>query len=92
MCAACWKAPCTTPPVREDYADTRELEALDTFAEYQAQVNDPRKNVVSHSVIRQYIADNGQDYRFETAPHPVEALRCRTRDNIKIGRAAAVTV
>ena len=70
---------------REDYADTRELEALDTFAEYQAQVNDPRKNVVSHSVIRQYIADNGQDYRFETAPHPVEALRCRTRDNIKIG-------
>ena len=71
--------------VREDYADTRELEALDTFAEYQAQVNDPRKNVVSHSVIRQYIADNGQDYRFETAPHPVEALRCRTRDNIKIG-------
>lgn len=71
--------------VREDYADTRELEALDTFAEYQAQVNDPRKNVVSHSVIRQYIANNGQDYRFETAPHPVEALRCRTRDNIKIG-------
>lgn len=71
--------------VREDYADTRELETLDTFAEYQAQVNDPRKNVVSHGVIRQYIADNGQDYRFETAPHPVEALRCRTRDNTKIG-------
>ena len=28
----------------------------------------------------------GGDDRFETAPPPVEALRCRTKDNICVGR------
>ena len=28
---------------------------------------------------------NGRDYRFETAPHPIEPLRTRTRDNTQVG-------
>ncbi len=33
--------------VREDYADVRQLASLDTFADYQHQVNEPLENVVS---------------------------------------------
>ena len=73
--------------VREDYADVRQLASLDTFADYQHQVNEPLENVVSHTFIQEYIRARGQDYRFETAPNPVEALRDRTRDNVCVGRA-----
>ncbi len=73
--------------VREDYADVRQLVSLDTFADYQHQVNEPLENVVSHTFIQKYIRARGQDYRFETAPNPVEALRDRTRDNVCVGRA-----
>ena len=73
--------------VREDYADVRQLASLDTFADYQHQVNEPLENVVSHTFIQKYIRARGQDYRFETAPNPVEALRDRTRDNVCVGRA-----
>lgn len=72
--------------VREDYADTRELAQHDTFAEYQHAVNTPQKNVMSHAFLQQYIGEHGQDYRFETAPHPVEALQDRAKDNVSVGR------
>ena len=72
--------------MREDYADTRELAQHDTFAEYQHTVNTPQKNVMSHAFLQQYIGEHGQDYRFETAPHPVEALQDRAKDNVSVGR------
>ena len=42
--------------------------------------------MVSHTAMEAYIAEHGGDYRFETAPHPVEALRDRTADNTEVGR------
>ena len=42
--------------------------------------------VVSHSVIDDYIRQNGQDYRFETDVNPIPELRIRTSDNTRVGR------
>ena len=42
--------------------------------------------MASHQVISETIGNNGKDYRFEEKPHPVEALRDRTVDNITIAR------
>ena len=69
----------------EGYCDTRKA-APDTFKEYQQTVNTPLKNVMSHRVIQQYIADHGQDYRWQTAEHPVPELRARAKDNTALGR------
>ena len=70
---------------REEYVPVHEF-AGDTFAEYQAQVNLPEDGVSSHTFMEDYIARFGQDYRFETAPNPIEAFRDRKKDNTKIGR------
>ncbi|MDO4739222.1 MAG: hypothetical protein Q4A66_00995 [Eubacteriales bacterium] len=72
--------------LREEYADVRTLPEDGDFAEYQRRVNEPACNVLSHSVIEEYIRKNGRDYRFETAPNPVPQLRDRTHDDICTGR------
>ena len=72
--------------VREDYQDARTVSRRGTFAEYQRAVNVPEAQVVSHTAMEAYIAEHGGDYRFEIAPHPVEALRDRTSDNTEVGR------
>ena len=71
--------------LRENYVDLRQ-EKPDTFVDYQDQVNVPVENVMSHAVIEEYIRQNGQDYRFETAPNPVPELRDRSADNTQVGR------
>ena len=72
--------------LRENYVDVRSLPDESTFMEYQKQVNEPVCNVLSHTVIEEYIRKNGQDYRFETAPNPIPELRDRKRDDICVGR------
>ena len=37
--------------------------------------------------MRDYIAHNGSDYRYEEKPHPIAALAPRTRDNTQVGRS-----
>ena len=56
------------------------------FFRYQNMVNRDVDNVASHSVIARHIAQHGQDYRFELAPNPIEALRNRKCDNVDVGR------
>ena len=70
---------------RERYVDVR-TNAPETFIRYQRLVNDPVRNVMSHTFIEDYIRKNGEDYRFEVAPNPVPELRDRTKDNICVGR------
>ena len=70
---------------RESYVDVCEMQS-GTFADYQNQVNLPKENVMSHRMIEDYIAAHGQDYRYETAPNPVEDLRDRKCDNTCVGR------
>ena len=43
-------------------------------------------DVESHAIIQRVIQRDGEDYRFETAPNPVPALRDRRADNTDVGR------
>lgn len=70
----------------EDYVEVTELPTDSKFFEYQSEVNVRDSDVASHNVIGKYIADNGRDYRFQVAEHPVEELRDRNRDNTTVGR------
>ena len=72
----------------EGYAPVEQLPADADFFRYQQMVNGKTANVTSHTVIQDCIAENGQDYRFETAENPIPALRCRTKDNTTLGRKA----
>lgn len=73
--------------MRESYANVKELKPSVDFFRYQNIVNRDVAAVPSHAVIDDYITQFGQDYRFETAPNPIEALRNRKADNTDVGRA-----
>ena len=70
----------------ESWLPVNELPPQAKFFRYQAKVNPLPENVESHTFIEKYIQRNGTDYRFETRPHPIRALRDRTRDNAEVGR------
>lgn len=74
--------------VRESYADVGELRPDFEFFKYQNRMNHDLNAVTSHTVIEDYIRQFGQDYRWETAANPVNALRDRTSDNTEVGRVA----
>ncbi len=61
------------------------------FFMYQQIVNHDISCVASHKVIDKYICEKGQDYRFETAPNPVNPLRSRTCDNVTFARIPSET-
>ena len=69
----------------EDYKDVANLPDDHRFFEYNPKINCPLKDAPSHKVIDEYIKKNGNDYRFETSESPIEALRCRTKDNTEVG-------
>ena len=66
------------------------LESADPFFAYQDIVHENADSTASHQVIETYIRKNGQDGRFETAPHPVHELQDRTCDNTQIGRDPSI--
>jgi len=70
----------------EGYIDISKLDDDYHYFKYQEDVNSNVREVASHKVIRTYIDKNGKDYRYENAPHPVEELSDRTKDNVDIGR------
>ncbi len=72
--------------IMEDYTKVSELPSDYEFFKYNSQVNKMPQFVASHNVIDSYIGEFGEDYRFETAPHPVKELRDRKEDNTQIGR------
>ena len=73
---------------RESYTFVEKLEHDADFFRYQNIVNANVADVASHNVINRYIRAYGQDYRFELAQNPIEALRSRTKDNVEVGRKA----
>ncbi|MBQ3140599.1 MAG: hypothetical protein IJC25_01390, partial [Clostridia bacterium] len=70
----------------EDYACVNDLPANDDFFRFQKRVNCDLCSLNSHTLINDYIARCGNDYRFETAPNPSAPLRDRTVDNTDVGR------
>jgi hypothetical protein len=73
---------------RESYARVGALEPETDFFRYQGHINHDVNSVSSHLVIDQHIRRFGEDYRFETAPNPISALRDRKQDNVDVGRKA----
>ena len=73
----------------EGYRCVSDLPKGADFFRYQERVNHDLCEVHSHTIIEDYIREHGMDYRFETAPNPIEALRDRTRDNTDVGRCPA---
>lgn len=70
----------------EGYVDINDLENNARFFNYNNSLNNPEKNVASHTVITKFISKNKQDYRFETKPNPLKELQDRKTDNISVGR------
>ena len=73
---------------REDYIDARELAPTADFFKYNSAVNGTPPDAPSHAVIAQSIRASANDFRFQTAPHPIAPLDDRTHDNITVGRTA----
>lgn len=71
---------------REGYANISDVPESSEFFRYNRRVNGAVANVASHGVIDRYIAEAGEDYRFQTGAHPVSQLRDRTCDNTELGR------
>ncbi len=70
----------------DDFSELCELPETAKFYSYQNKVNPNVDIVASHLIIDQYIDQNGKDYRFQVAEHPIEALRNRKCDNTAIAR------
>jgi hypothetical protein len=71
---------------KEAYVRLEDLPKDADFFRYQDVINTSTRCVPSHQVIETYICRRGMDYRFETAPNPIEALRNRRDDNTDVGR------
>lgn len=72
--------------LKEEWVPVDDLRCGADFFRYQEMVNRHPDSVESHTFIERYIQKNGRDYRFETAPNPIPALRDRTSDNTDVGR------
>ncbi|WP_455717632.1 hypothetical protein [Anaerosporobacter sp.] len=70
----------------EDYVPISSLPDDDIFFRYQNNIIKTVEDVPSHDIIEKYISKEGQDYRFQVEPHPIEALQNRNVDNTTIGR------
>lgn len=71
---------------KENFVHIDDLPKKHEFFDYQECVNKSEKNVVSHTVIEDYIDQNDEDYRSEDKKNPVKELQDRTKDNTTLGR------
>lgn len=71
--------------VKEGYAEPCELSNDAPFFKFQEALNHDVCSVPSHKTIEKIIDENGEDYRFEVAPHPIKELSNRTCDNVCVG-------
>lgn len=76
---------------REDYKEIGALPDNHTFFKYQSTVNKNPASVASHAVVETRIKQKGTDYRWEAAPHPIQELQDRKKDNTEISRIKGAT-
>lgn len=76
---------------REEYECVNSLPDNFDFFRYQELINHDLNTVQSHTIIEDYIRQNGMDYRFEICPNPIPALTVRTRDDTSLGRVKGVS-
>ena len=63
-----------------------DLSANDPFFRYQRTVNPSEEIVPSHISVDEHICHEGEDYRYEVEPNPVDLLQSRCCDNTSLGR------
>ena len=71
---------------REEYERIEDLNDGADFFKFQKIIAPTPDIVPSHNVICNHINRFGCDYRFQVAENPVPELKCRTCDNISVGR------
>ena len=76
---------------KSDVVAVGSLNKGNEFFVYQQIVNHDVSCVSSHNVIDKHICTCGQDYRYQTAEHPVAQLRSRTCDNVALARIPSQT-
>ena len=72
--------------LREGWSPVGALPRGADYFRYQRRICPEEANTPSCQVIEKTIAQYGTDCRFEIAPHPIEALRDRTKDHPQLGR------
>ena len=77
---------CDLTAVNEGYVPVGELKDNSKYYRYQKQFVGTGEKNPTHKIIEKFIARNGEDLRFETAPHPIYELRNRKIDNLTVGR------
>ena len=70
---------------KEGYKNLKDLPQNANFFLFQDIINGSGRNTPSHLVIKEAIARNGSDYRYEVSPIPVKELADRKKDNICVG-------
>ena len=76
---------------RDNYVKIKDLPNDADFFKFQ-NITNPNVDIVpSHNVILTEIAGRGMDYRYQTAPNPIEQLRDRRVDNTSVGRKPNAT-
>lgn len=71
---------------KEEYNNLNCMAKDADFFTYQNILNQNVEDNPSHMVIEEYIKKFGEDYRFETAPNPIESLQNKMQDNVAVGR------
>lgn len=71
---------------REEYKRLEHLPSNFDFFSYQQIILPTPGEVPSHCVIDRHIKRYGKDYRYERKENPIKELRCRTKDNVEVGR------
>lgn len=71
---------------RESYIEASKLNEKSDYKKYNSKVCKSVQSVPSHDVVEKYIKKNGEDYRVQVSPHPIEELRNRKTDNVSVGR------
>ena len=71
--------------VEEEYVPAKELPKDARYFEHLKRTNRSPEDVASHEVIEAFIAEFGEDYRYEDKLHPIKALQNRESDNVTVG-------
>ncbi len=70
---------------REGYVNVKDLSSTADFYRFQDTMNGTGKYTPSHLVIKERIAQKGEDYRYQVAPSPIAKLENRKKDDISVG-------
>lgn len=78
--------------LRDQFVPAGALPQGADFHRYQRRVIPRPEQAPSHRLLERTIEAFGTDLRYEIAPHPVELLRNRGRDEIRLGRSSGCCI